>query len=340
MSRSGDHKTDQSPKYTITPEQARCRSYCARLREEIVSGETMTLEELKVRRIENPLITAYKNRLVGGDGLCTYDSWLDPLLQRFGKLKYERCLSVGAGRGRVEQHLVEVGLCSNFDAFDVNTDGGAEFSDLNFATLQANTYDFILCHGALHHLINLEHVLDQINGALKPDGIVVIYEYVGERQWQFSTGRIDRLRELIPGVSFTPPPRWTINGFESVRSDELLRVIKSVFSSNCHFSQNFGAVYFPFITCTGTAVHDHLMGDVLEFDGREEQQMSQPPCYHVGVYGKTSDATENPRPWTDIELETRLHRSFPIKIRVANALRSSPAGPLLRSVKRFIVPRA
>ena len=52
--------------------------------------------------------------------------------------------------------------------------------DLNFVELPTNTYDFILCHGILHHLINLEHILYQINKSLKPNGLFLVYEYIGE----------------------------------------------------------------------------------------------------------------------------------------------------------------
>ena len=47
--------------------------------------------------------------------------------------------------------------------------------DLNFVELPTNTYDFILCHGILHHLINLEHILYQINKSLKPNGLFLVY---------------------------------------------------------------------------------------------------------------------------------------------------------------------
>jgi len=55
-------------------------------------------------------------------------------------------------------------------------------ADLNFAELQPDSFDFILCHGILHHLINLEFILAQINRALTRDGIVLIYELRGRRQ--------------------------------------------------------------------------------------------------------------------------------------------------------------
>ncbi len=46
-----------------------------------------------------------------------------------------------------------------------------EVSDLNYLDLQPNTYDLIVVKAALHHLIRLDHVIQTIHDALKPDGL-------------------------------------------------------------------------------------------------------------------------------------------------------------------------
>lgn len=328
--------------YTITPRQAKARAYRARMAEEIMTGEAMNLEELKARRIEHPLITSYKNRIVGGNGQCEYEEWLDPLVRRFlpDTGSFARCLSLGAGMGRIESHLVQAGLCHGFDSVDLSTVGGSEFADLNFAWLPSGAYDLILCHGSLHHLINLEFVLGQINGALKPGGKLIVYEYTGERQWQFADHRMGFLKEHFPKVPFARPERWRINGFESVRSDELLGIIKAVFCRNTLFAASFGGVYFPFIACTAESDHDYLLPSAIEKD-EYQSRFILGPCYHVGVYGKNPAFIHFPaEQWSDSMLARRLHRPFPIRERALNALRLSPAGPALRSLKRsFADPR-
>lgn len=316
--------------YTITELQAQHPEYRERLAEEIWSGNNVSLNDLKARRIEDPRIVSYKAKMAAGGENSVYENWLDRLVSRFAPLK--TCLSVGAGRGRVEQHLVEAGLCGSFDAYDVCVQSSNDFMDLNFAELKPNAYDFILCHGALHHLINLEFVLDQINAALKPSGVLLIYEYIGERQWQFSTERMDMLRRHFPVVPFKPMPRWAINGFESVRSNELYPLISSVFGRSTLFSSFFGSIYFPFITCTSGNEYDHLLDEVIEFD----QVAPLPPCYHVGLYGKTNSVAPQAALWTNAQLVEYLHRPFPLDERMLRALRLSPLGPILRRGKRIM----
>ena len=60
-----------------------------------------------------------------------------------------------------------------------------EVADLNTAKLPKETYDVVYVHAALHHVFQLEHVLDQIKQTLKPGGLFVVYEYIGPSQMQF-----------------------------------------------------------------------------------------------------------------------------------------------------------
>jgi 2-polyprenyl-3-methyl-5-hydroxy-6-metoxy-1,4-benzoquinol methylase len=46
--------------------------------------------------------------------------------------------------------------------------------DLNYAELPSNTYDIIAGRGVLHHLVRLDHVIDQLHRALKPGGLLWI----------------------------------------------------------------------------------------------------------------------------------------------------------------------
>lgn len=334
------------PNYTITPEQTQHAEYRARLSEEIEAGNSLSLTDLRERAIEHPIIVEYKTRIAGGDSSCaTYESWLDRLLTPFAPR--HRCLSLGAGQGRIEKHFVEKRLCGSFEALDVcfeeisgtqtNSEGvSTNFMDLNFSRLKPDTYDLILCHGVLHHLINLEFLFDQINAALKPDGVVLIYEYVGERQWQFSDERMTMLRRQFPQVRFKNFPKWAVEGFESVRSDELPRLIHSVFGSATVHSRFFGGIYFPFLTCS-TVKHDSLLEKVVALDDEFSASGKIAPCYHVGLYGKTNNKAPRATPWTDEMLAGRLRRDFPTSENLSRTLRRSSLGPLLRKIKRTVV---
>ncbi|NLF77218.1 MAG: class I SAM-dependent methyltransferase [Chloroflexi bacterium] len=53
-------------------------------------------------------------------------------------------------------------------------------ADLNALDLPAVTYDVIVAKGVLHHLVRLEHVIDQIFTALKPGGLFWISDTLGD----------------------------------------------------------------------------------------------------------------------------------------------------------------
>jgi len=113
-----------------------------------------------------------------------------------------KVLSLGCGFGVVERVLRRQGFCQLIHGIDV-ADGAIEgarkaaeaegldgltyeVADLNTAKLPAETYDAVYAHAALHHVFQLEHLLDQIKQTLKPGGLFVVYEYIGPSQMQFS----------------------------------------------------------------------------------------------------------------------------------------------------------
>ncbi len=195
----------------------------------------------------------------------------------------------------------------------------ARDGDLNFVRLPASTYDFILCHGSLHHLINLEHVLHEVNQALKPDGILLIYEYVGENRWQFTPERLAKLCQWFPGVELRSPPYWEVTGFESVRSQDLLGLIQSQFGDSAVHSVSFGGVYFPMVTCNYPAAK-RCMERVIVLDEQASREGDLPPCYHMGVYRRSGRSAPEARPWTDAELRARLAPHVPIPARCRRGL--------------------
>jgi len=58
--------------------------------------------------------------------------------------------------------------------------------DVNIIELPPETYDLVVVTHSLHHFKRIEHIVDQINRALKPGGLFVVWEYVGPRYQRFS----------------------------------------------------------------------------------------------------------------------------------------------------------
>ena len=121
------------------------------------------------------------------------------LLAKFAKPI--KALSLGCGFGVIERVLRRYDYCQLIHGVDVaegaiegarkaaqeeGLDGLTyEVADLNTAKLPKETYDAVYVHAALHHVFQLEHLLDQIKQTLKPGGLFVVYEYIGPSQMQF-----------------------------------------------------------------------------------------------------------------------------------------------------------
>ncbi len=108
-------------------------------------------------------------------------------------------LEVGCGEGNLTIELAERGL--SVDAMDISEDRihrardksrsligkeGAnmphfEVADLNMKDLPPARYDVVVAHDALHHILRLDRLLDEIAEALRPGGSLVVYDYVGMR---------------------------------------------------------------------------------------------------------------------------------------------------------------
>jgi len=111
-------------------------------------------------------------------------------------------------------------------------------TDLNFARLAPDTYDVIWSAGTLHHLYNLEHVLEEIERALRPGGLFVLYDSVVERRHQYSERRIARVNALVAEMParfrlgrepLAPATVSLLSPFCAVRSDDVLRLVRERF---------------------------------------------------------------------------------------------------------------
>lgn len=139
------------------------------------------------------------NRRATGDPEMDWITHSAGLLSKFPKPV--KVLSLGCGFGVIERALRRSECCQLIHGLDVAAgaiDGAKKtaqdegldgltyaVADLNTATLPKETYDAVYVHAALHHVFQLEHLLDQIKHTLKPGGLFVVYEYIGPSQMQF-----------------------------------------------------------------------------------------------------------------------------------------------------------
>lgn len=132
-----------------------------------------------------------------------------------------RTLSLGCGEGGLERGLLGRGLGGAVEAIDISEDAVAaaqrqadaaglpisyRVADLNVVDLPAAAYDLVIAQNGLHHLLQLEHLLDEVKRALRPGALLWIDDFVGESQFQWLDARIEISRRLIE--SLPEPLRW------------------------------------------------------------------------------------------------------------------------------------
>jgi ubiquinone/menaquinone biosynthesis C-methylase UbiE len=109
-----------------------------------------------------------------------------------------RVLELGCGEGNLTLELARHNL--HVDAIDLSEERIARaksrlrgernvrfmVGDLNVTSLEPATYDCIVAHDSLHHILHLDHLLSEVSRALKPAGVFVVMDFVG-------MGRVRRL---------------------------------------------------------------------------------------------------------------------------------------------------
>ena len=169
----------------------------------------------------------------------------------------ERAISIGCGLGTGDRQALLAGVCQTLDGFDISPASiqaaQAEAEKLGFDTrmhyhvidanqhiFEVQRYDVALCFGSLHHLKNLEHIIQQLRRTLKPDGYLFINEYVGPARFQWT----DEQLALVNRVLEILPPAWrnvrrvqrvpieemiATDPSEAVRSDEIVSLLRENF---------------------------------------------------------------------------------------------------------------
>lgn len=133
--------------------------------------------------------------------------------------KVETILSLCCGFGSVERRFVsrlaDVKQCLGLDvakgALEIARTRAAnegmhcisyKEADLNKYSWATEQYDLVIANGALHHLSNLEAVLEGIRTTLRPGGLLYACEYVGPSYQDLPARQI----QIINAAAFLVPP--------------------------------------------------------------------------------------------------------------------------------------
>lgn len=161
-----------------------------------------------------PKVRERWNKLITGDENKKYEHYItDTLLKNQTNL-----LSIGSGICSHELLLAELNPHLNITCIDISNEllnkaaSTAKSKNINNITfiakniheypLQKKHFDTIFFHASLHHFKNVESFIpDIIKKTLKPDGLLIINEYVGPNRMLYSK---DHLKAINKGLSLIP----------------------------------------------------------------------------------------------------------------------------------------
>lgn len=209
-----------------------------------------------------PAVQQRWNRLATGDPERPYEDYLYHTYLR--KRPNLRILSIGCGNAGHERllatypgvalvHGIDLSPTRIAEANAMGTEAGLtntcfEDGDVFRMTLPQHAYDVVLFHSSLHHFSRLEEMLGTLVPRwLKPDGLLVLWEFVGPTRFQWTKAQLDAtnalLREMPPHLRTRAgsnavkhqvyrPGTWRMvlaDPSESVRSSELLPLVHRYF---------------------------------------------------------------------------------------------------------------
>jgi SAM-dependent methyltransferase len=222
--------------------------------------------------------------------------WLVGLAEELGLPRGGRWLSLGCGAAGTEIMAAGEGLFASLLGLDgsetaleegrkaalVRGAAGLELAraDLDALRLPAAEFDVALMNMSLHHVKNLEGTLGAVEQALKPGGVLVVNEFVGPSQFQFTDVQLAIANEVLallpdrwrmdvttgkPKTRYVRQPRahWNVvDPSEAVRSDEIVGQLEARFE--VLLRRDYG----------GTILHLALEHIVHNFDAGDERDVA------------------------------------------------------------------
>ncbi len=198
-----------------------------------------------------------------------YQSSLVRVAQEKG-LKFNCGLTLGCGAGRLERTLLKSGICRRFHGIDISEKAIAaareaaardalpltyDVADLNFVELPEKAFDLVVAQTALHHVLFLEHVAEQVHQSLQNDGYLWVHDFIGETQGQDDEKRlslinlvlsilpekfrVNKINGRIVSKIERPKPGHLGSPFECIRSGEIVEIFERWFT--IEWKAEFGA---------------------------------------------------------------------------------------------------
>jgi len=150
-----------------------------------------------------------------------------------------RCLLLGSNEGHMERTLAENGFRGEIVATDIAEKALARarpksdalgLTNIRHVQMDLNTdsiegpFDFVIAEGVLHHLVNVERCLRQVDSALRDDGVFVMVEFEGavrfqlpDLQLRWINAALNVLPKALRPFPQAPEPESPATGEENAR---------------------------------------------------------------------------------------------------------------------------
>jgi len=211
------------------------------------------------------ILDYFKNKKVKKQtGLTTNEHIIQQIHKKRNSDPPVKILSLGCGPGGVEIRLAKnIKIDYNMTCIDINEkmlELGRKKSksldlklnfvqqDINNLKLDTEEYDVISAHASLHHMINHEHITQEVKKSLKPDGNFIVHEPIprnGHLMWDETKKIANEIWSLIPqkykydctnkkrnDKFFNELPNQDLSetGFECIRSQDIYPILKENFN--------------------------------------------------------------------------------------------------------------
>jgi SAM-dependent methyltransferase len=123
--------------------------------------------------------------------------WIGHLAAWHGR-PFAKALVLNCGNGWVERAMIDRGAVAEAVGIDISVDLLADAAraggdrplryyrlDVNEADFPEGGYDLVVNHAAAHHISHIDRVFRAIASVLRPDGVLVSWDYVGPHRNQY-----------------------------------------------------------------------------------------------------------------------------------------------------------
>lgn len=166
----------------------------------------------------HPIVRRAINRRISGSPQRSVQQTLREVLPQLGlTLPVGQALSLGCGCGAQDRALYRHGIVTHLLGYDLSPESVAsaqkwarssgietfryEEGNLDDLVLPPQKYDLILAEMSLHHVTQLERLMESVAHSLRPGGLLLVDEYVGPTRFRWSLAQmevVNRLLESLP----------------------------------------------------------------------------------------------------------------------------------------------